>query len=42
MTARWQTPPQPYCAQLGADLYRVLSKLCGRRRKLVYSGWLAS
>ena len=33
-------PAQPYCAQLGADRYRVLRKRCGRRRKLVAGGWL--
>jgi IS30 family transposase len=33
-------PAQPYCAQRGGDRYRVLRKRCGRRRKLVASGWL--
>jgi len=31
---------RPYCAQLGADRYRVLRKRCGRRQKLVKGGSL--
>jgi len=33
-------PAQPYCAQLGADLYRVLRKRRGRRLTLAPGGWL--
>jgi IS30 family transposase len=33
-------PAQPYCAQLVGAGYRARRKLCGRRRKLVPSGWL--
>ena len=33
-------PDQPVCAQLGCAGYRARRKRCGRRRKLIPSGWL--
>jgi len=33
-------PTQPYCAHLGGERYWARRKRCGRRQKLVKSGWL--